>query len=150
MMGITHAMFALLLVLVGHVPNDTFMIWFLLLGALFPDIDTTRSGMGKRLKPLSNILQYMGHRGFLHSLMGMFFSGSLLWILVLILGIQTSLMPFFLGYSSHLFLDALTPKGINILFPLKTKIKGPIRTDSISERILFTLFLLLAVYVVYF
>lgn len=149
MMGLTHAIFSLLMALLyaryGTRP-DLIFITFLMAGTLLPDIDSARSTIGKRAKFISRALEYMaGHRGLLHSLTG--------WIIFAIpvgmLG-TSALVPFTLGYISHLALDSLTPSGVRPFYPLKYRACGSIRTDSLAERLLFLLFLGMAVYLVYF
>ena len=50
----------------------------------------------------------------------------------------------FIGYTSHLLIDAFTKRGIKPLHPLfNFKIKGNTRTNSIVETFLFLLILLL-------
>ncbi len=149
MMGLTHAIFSLLLALMyaryGQRP-DLLFITFLMAGTLLPDIDTAKSTIGKRIRPVSRVLEFIaGHRGLLHSLAG--------WLVFAIpigaLG-TGALLPFTLGYVSHLLLDSLTPTGVQYLYPLKYRIRGSIRTDSLAERLVFLLFLGMALYLVYF
>jgi len=149
MMGLTHAMFSLLVALLyaryGARPDLVF-ITFLMAGTLLPDIDSARSTIGKRVKVLSRALEYIaGHRGLLHSLAGWL----LLAIPVGLFGVK-AVTAFTLGYVSHLALDALTPTGVRLFYPLKYRICGSIRTDSLAEKLFFLLFLGMAVYLVYF
>jgi inner membrane protein len=47
--------------------------------------------------------------------------------------------PFFLGYSSHLFLDAFTPDGIKPFWPfIKKKSTGKIDTGGKVDLAIFT------------
>ncbi len=46
----------------------------------------------------------------------------------------------FIGYLSHLLSDALTVSGVNFLHPVaKFKIRGPVRTGTFFEVIIFFL-----------
>lgn len=149
MMGLTHAMFSILLALIyaryGTRPDLVF-IAFLMAGTLLPDIDSARSTIGKRIKPLSRALELVaGHRGLLHSL-----AGWLIFTIPASIAGMNAALPFTLGYVSHLLLDSLTPTGVRFLYPLEYRVSGDIRTDSLAERLVFTLFLGMAVYLVYF
>lgn len=114
------------------------------LAALLPDIDSPHSRLGRIVRPVSDVLNFaLGHRGFLHSLWGMAFlvaiavftatfwvESALVWCFVLPVAV--------LGYLSHLFLDALTPGGVPLLWPRRGNVSLPlVRTGSLLERLLF-------------
>ncbi len=136
MLFYTHIAFAILLGLyvIDFIPITDITLFFssLIVFTLVPDIDQTKSIIGKRLKPLSGILSFFGHRGFTHSVLFVV-------LVYLILSHFSMLIAFaaVLAILSHLILDALTPKGIMPLYPLKYKIKGPFRTNSIIEKMVF-------------
>lgn len=150
----THILFAIFIGVAGvwygyFEPNIALLVG-LLLGAFLPDIDCVSSKIGRRTRPLSDIIQkLLGHRGATHSLTGLF-------VFVIIIGLISTavargvFMPFFLGYLSHIIIDGLTPRGVYPLYPVKIKIAGPIKTDSWGERAFFTLILFLSLYLFYF
>ena len=114
-------------------PIDAHSTMTAAIGALTPDLDHPRSALGRRLPfislPLSRIF---GHRGFTHSLLAAF----LLFLLLLVLvhtshytsspsmaaagqGMQPLLIPFIIGYLSHILGDSLTPSGVPLFWPRK-------------------------------
>ena len=129
----THLLFALFLSLILHPYFDFKIIPFILilvLSATLPDIDHCKSWIGKKVFPLSYIINFIfGHRKLIHSL---FF--------VLVLSLLINLLygdyyiPFLIGYLSHLFLDSLTRQGINLFYPLKPKANGFIKTNGVIEN----------------
>lgn len=50
-------------------------------------------------------------------------------------------LPFFLGYSFHIFLDSFTPTGIKPFWPLKHKAHGKIVPGGHIDKMLFFVFL---------
>jgi len=120
MMAPTHVTFA---VLVGGQLGASPHYIFLLLGALFPDIDHSQSTLG-RIIPLS---LFVRHRTVTHSFLA--------------LGIALYVNVWFgIGFATHLLLDALNPAGVPILYPYEKRVGiGIIRTGSIRENILFLL-----------
>jgi len=130
------------------------------LGALLPDLDASESHL-KHLKllgttvapftlPAVHLNRTLGHRGLLHSLLG-------LGIVALFIGIPLALfvgplasLALLLGYASHLALDACTKHGIVLLYPRHKRLHllpagFRITTGSIAEEPVFVLLALLAV-----
>lgn len=111
--------------------------------SLLPDLDSPHSKLGRAARPLSDILNFaLGHRGFLHSLLGM----SLILILAALIALfwlppstaLVLLLPAALGYLSHLLLDALTPGGVPLLWPRSGKASLPLlKTGGLFERMVF-------------
>lgn len=140
---LTHITFSLLLLLISaNIANKLGLVIlpiFIITGmiaSLIPDIDHTSSYLGKKIKPLAWILKTaFKHRGFTHSIP----FALIIAILIAQLSIQAAL-GFFIGYLSHLLIDGLTPGGVRILWPLKFKIKGSIKTFSIGDYTLTFLF----------
>lgn len=99
--------------------------------SMLPDIDSTKSFIGNRilLRPLQWIIK---HRGIFHSITFCFFVS---WLIALIYPLLA--FPFFLGYSSHLFLDSITIEGIVPFWPLKYKTEGVITTGGLVEKVTF-------------
>ncbi|MBQ8218328.1 MAG: metal-dependent hydrolase [Bacilli bacterium] len=86
-----------------------------LVGGIFPDIDNPSSYMGKLSAPVSTIIGVINrklgktganHRGILHD--------PLIYLIGVIISYiyLPSLIGFFIGCLSHLFLDMFNPKGI--------------------------------------
>lgn len=89
-----------------------------LIGGIFPDIDNPNSYMGKLSVPVSSFIgkisEFFGkkgvhHRGLLHD-PAVYIAGIVLSYLYI-----PSLVGFFIGCFSHLFLDMLNPSGIPFL-----------------------------------
>ena len=148
MMFKTHLAFALFIGLLIFNYFDLNIYWFfilLLIGAGFADIDMPKSKFGRKIRPLSNILNFIfGHRKFIHS--GLF---------LLIVGYAFYLffgdyyIPFLIGYLSHLVLDSFSKEGINFIYPFRRlEIKGFLKTGSFFEKILFFVFLLLDIFLI--
>jgi inner membrane protein len=93
---------------------------FVLFGALLPDIDTPTSLIGRGCRPLARWLERrVGHRTLTHSLLGL--ALATLPAVPLVLVDWHWLLAFFLGYLSHLLLDAANPPGVPLFYP------GPVR-----------------------
>ena len=150
----THVLFAMFIGVVGvkygYFEANGVLLIGLLLGAFLPDIDTAKSKLGRRVRPVSDFFErFFGHRGVTHSFTG-FFGFVLIIGLVSLAAARQLFLPFFFGYLSHLVMDALNPKGLYPLYPIKFKVSGPIKTDSWGERVFFTLILSAALYLFYF
>lgn len=130
----THLAFAFFLgALAVHFLSFSWLFLFAaLLGSLLPDVDHPRSKLGSFVPFLS---LFFTHRGFFHGIIALFlfpFLASLLF--------PSSFLSqgIFLGYLSHLFLDAATRKGIMPLHPfLSWRVHGPARSGSFFETMLF-------------
>ncbi|RJX17216.1 MAG: metal-dependent hydrolase [Desulforudis sp.] len=112
--------------------------------SLLPDIDSPHSKLGRAVRPLSDILNFaLGHRGFLHSLLGAAIVLALAAFVALFWAssgmVWSLLMPALAaGYLSHLLLDALTPGGVPLLWPRVGRASLPlVRTGSFFERAVF-------------
>lgn len=84
-----------------------------ILGSLFPDIDTSFSYIGRQIKFLSCFLK---HRGIVHTIIGLFIFSIIVFILF-----DKFWLAFSLGYLLHLLADTLTPMGIMWKYPLSKK-----------------------------
>lgn len=114
------------------------LILITLFSALLPDIDHPKSHLNKRFK-ITKIFSFLfRHRGLIHSLLFCLIISGIIYFLK-----KELAFAFLIGFLSHLFLDALTPEGINPLYPLKSKIAGPIKTSSLTESVLFLFLCLL-------
>jgi inner membrane protein len=141
MLAPTHSLFGLFLTLIilAMFGVQSSLHWSILLasmfGAILPDIDITRSTIGKALFFISRPLERkFGHRSITHSLIGWLIGTILfavlmvaaLWLYAVIAHKQASLLNplslrwisgFSLGYFSHLILDMLNPRGVQLLWP---------------------------------
>ncbi len=147
-MSRTHLVFSFLIGLLVinsfDIQNKIIFIAILLIASVIPDIDSYKSKIGKKIKPVSFLINvFLGHRGIFHSV----FLPVLISLLILLLSHEAAI-AFFAGYLSHLVLDSLTPEGVMFLYPFsKRRTKGFIRTGSLVENILFILLLVLCFYI---
>lgn len=117
-------------------------------GSLFPDIDNSQSKLGRRVKPISIILNKLfGHRGFIHSpcnLLLIFAAAAIfmaVWNSFIYLPV---LIGFSIGFITHIILDAITKGGIPFLYPFSKKRYNftVIKTGGIGETLFLGAFLL--------
>ena len=133
--------------------------WYIattILASLLPDIDHTRSIIGKIFLPFSRYLnRRYGHRTITHSLMMLIgLSLFLAYIEATFLHTSTYSKIFFLAYFSHLILDMMTVQGVPLLYPfLRNPCVMPgnpdmrFRTGNIrTETSIFCFFLLSAIF----
>lgn len=135
----------------GH--NPGLLAGVAALGALLPDLDAPQSTvkslrLGKYFQPFwlpaTLLHRAFGHRGLLHSLLGLGGTGLLLALpLGLWLGTPSAL-ALLLGYASHLAGDACTKSGIPLRFPNPVRwhlLPPPWRltTGSQAEEVVFAL-----------
>ncbi len=141
----THVTFGLLIGLLSlnylDVPNKYVYIALICIASALPDIDESNSRIGRKLRPLSTIIEKVfGHRNIFHSifpLIGIFI------IFFYVLDWNVAGIAFLLGYSSHLFTDMFTYMGVGLLYPLyKGRITGFIKTGGIVEHIIFFILIL--------
>ena len=87
-------------------------------GALLPDIDTTTSGIGRWLTPLSHpIERRLGHRTLTHSLLGLAtFAALSSWLLLIN---PQAWLWLLVGIFTHIILDAHNIQGVPLLYPLR-------------------------------
>ncbi len=130
----------------SYMQHKAIFIALVLFATLLPDIDLLNSYIGKRARLLSRIATFFSkHRQFFHSLTCTLLLSFLLFLLSA--GIA---MPFFIGYSMHIFADSFTVEGVRIFWPSKKRAKGRIRTGGLTERILFFAFIFMDIlYLVY-
>lgn len=91
-------------------------------GALLPDIDNPTSRVGRRIKPVSYLInKVFGHRGFTHApfcLLLLLLASSFLLHLPYYFYISSG---FAIGYLGHIYLDMFTTGGVPLLFPFSKK-----------------------------
>lgn len=104
------------------------IVLLIIAGALLPDIDSEKTRQGKLFLPLA---RFFRHRGFLHTPL----CGLLLSLAIYFISNDELIgLAFFLGYSIHLLLDLMNPKGIKLLYPLSNlTVRGKIKSGSKTE-----------------
>jgi len=139
-----------------NILQDYRLLPVILIGCLLPDIDHTKSLIGRLFLPISRPLnRKYGHRTITHSLV------AIIGLTALISAFQGAFFPdmkvaqvFCLAYGSHLLLDMVTVQGIPLFYPFKKNscvLPGNpqmrIRTNSIRhETIAMCLFVVSAVF----
>lgn len=130
----THLLFALLIsLLTFNYSNINPLIYILIFvfTASLPDIDHNKSKIGRKLFFISFFINWIfGHRKLIHSVV---FATILALIIRFTLGLYW--IPFYLGYLSHILLDALTKQGVYLFYPSSFKIHGFIKTNGIIEKL---------------
>jgi membrane-bound metal-dependent hydrolase YbcI (DUF457 family) len=138
MIGFTHFGFGLL---IGISFSSKYAPILSGLGSVLPDVDSKNSMINKLIHSYSNN-RYLKHRGIMHSL-----TVPLIIYLVYFAFLRNNLiLPFIVGYISHLFLDMLTPLGVPLLAPFANKhfkISTGIKTATLWDYVLGTMFYLL-------
>ena len=143
----THIVFSFLIgILFIHILNTENQILFMILvlfGSMLPDIDSLNSKISNKIPILPKILSlFVKHRGIFHSI---FMAVIISYALYFFTGYFSG---FLIGYLSHLIADAMTLSGIAFLYPFsKKRIRGFIKTGSISENLMFLGFLAGIVYI---
>jgi len=125
-----------ILLFLPFVSSYYIFIPFALIATLLPDIDTGFSTMGK-MKAGRMIQFFVRHRGVFHS-----FTFCIIVSVILAAFIPILALPFFLGYSLHLFVDSFTPEGIKPFWPWSKSSSWRLRTGSTIETTLFLSFLI--------
>ncbi len=147
MMYYTHLAFGFLVSLLTtdffDIENKLLFILIAIFFSIFPDIDERKSKIGKRYKLTSRVINFLfGHRGFFHSI----YIPLILYFIFYNINNEIGI-AILSGYFSHLFMDSITKHGIRPLYPLiSIKINGFIKTNSLSEKILFLVIILLILY----
>jgi len=129
MLGRTHlaiGIFAILL-FVPQVTHKASFVIVALIATMLPDADSAFSTIGRR-KTLRPVQMFVKHRGLFHS-----FTFLILITFFFVLFLPIVALPFFLGYSLHIFADSFTIEGIRPFYPHKKSVSGRIRTGSRFE-----------------
>jgi len=150
MMYYTHLALGLLASLLTfnflNIENKILFVAIALFFSLFPDIDESRSKIGRKNKLISKIINFFfGHRGFIHTI----YVPLIIFVLFNLINVEFAYATL-IGYFSHLFGDALTKAGIRPLYPLlNIRINGFLKTGSFSEKLIFLTFLAFSGYIVF-
>lgn len=134
------------LILLNHVDEKIAFIIIALIFTAVPDIDSTKSKLGRKTFPLSWLIQKIfGHRGFFHSLWI-----PLIFIILHLIFKFPNWLTYgaVLGYTSHLIADFFTNSSVYLFYPFQFKIKGPIKTSSIIEYTIFLIFSFVDIYLI--
>ena len=99
-------------------------------GALLPDLDAAQSkasnlslgGVAPLALPALVLHRAFGHRGLLHSALGLLLFGLLVCLPLAFWGGAGPSLALWLGYGSHLAADACTRTGIPLLYPLRWRL----------------------------
>lgn len=105
--------------------------------SVLPDLDTSKSFVGRRLPIISRLLL---HRGFTHSLVCL----AILYTLILhFLNAKIALYASF-GWGSHIVLDMFNPTGVQLFWPCKKFISlGNIITGGFYELLIVAIVLII-------
>ena len=137
MRGTTHLAGGMALgLLCGVAKADPLAIVALEVGSLLPDIDNPQSMLGHYV-PL--IGRFCTHRGFTHSLLFQVIVGMVLAVFTVTNPSYTWLWWVEVGIISHVFLDLMNRKRVQLLFPLQGGVTLPypnIRMGTWQEVIL--------------
>lgn len=125
-----------ILFLLPIINNKLIFVFVVLFVTLLPDIDIATSYLGRK-KIFRPLQWFVSHRGVIHSLTLCVIVSFLLAYFIPVLA-----LPFFLGYSLHLFGDSLTSEGIRPFWPLKKEVHGAIRVGGKVEETIFIMFLI--------
>jgi inner membrane protein len=103
---------------------NIFSDWVLLLltifASLLPDIDHTRSTVGKAFYPVAKwIDKRYGHRTITHSLPFFLVISGFIYLLEFHTSLENIFLTFFFAFLSHLLLDMMTIQGIPLFYPFK-------------------------------
>lgn len=139
-----------------NILQDYRLIPIILVASLLPDIDHTKSIVGKMFFPIARAInRKYGHRTITHSLI------VLIGLTAVISGFQSAYFPsikaaqvFGLAYGSHIVFDMMTVQGVPLFYPFK---KNPcvlpgnpemrLRTNSIrQETMVFCFFMVSAIF----
>ena len=113
-------------------------------GAILPDLDCSRSTVGRIFFPVSMVLErWLGHRGAFHSFW--------LWSIVLLFGlIYRPILFVSAGCFIHIFSDCATVSGVRAMTPFSNKVfvflkrEWRVKTGSNSEMAIMLIFGIIA------
>ena len=147
MMFKTHLVFGIFiaLLLIG-LEKWYYVGLFVLSGALIPDVDFSKSKIGRKFGFVSEFIEFLfGHRKLFHSV---FFALFLSLVILYFWNLNYGAL-FFSGYLGHLVVDGLTKEGIMMFHPLRYKIKGLMKSGGILEFLFFLIFVVFDVFLVW-
>lgn len=154
MTGKTHASCGLLigLCMTTYYKQDIFtsttIITLAVIASIFPDICHTKSKIGNKIPIISFFVKLLfGHRTFTHSLL---FVGLISGGLIFIDAPIHYMLAIIFGVLSHILLDMLTHRGVQLWYPISKQVRLPIhfKTGGLVDASFSTAFVLTSVYVV--
>jgi len=131
----THLAIAIFFVFLLNLEKDFLFVFVVVISTFIPDIDSRFSKLGKR-KIFRSLQFFAGHRKIFHSFLFL----ALISVPIFFIS-KIIFYGFIFGYGIHLFVDCFSVIGIKPFYPFEWKIKGFVRTGSLSETILFYGFL---------
>ena len=125
---------AVALYFANRVTKPWIFMLVVVIASLLPDIDSGFSYLGR--KPVFTPVQMATkHRGIVHSYtMCIFFS------ILIAFFYPVFALPFFIGYSFHLFADSFTPQGIRPFWPFKATSNGSVTVGGKVDKAIFYTF----------
>ena len=147
MMFKTHLMFSLLIALLIFKYfnlNPLIFILILVLAGSLPDIDHSKSKIGRKLFFISFFVNLIfGHRKLIHSVI---FATALSFLIRIFFGEYW--IPFYIGYLSHLLLDILTKQGLYPFYPSNFKLNGFIKTNGLIEKLFLSILIISNIFLI--
>jgi inner membrane protein len=127
-----------------------------ILACLIPDIDHTKSTVGKIVFPLAKLInKRFGHRTITHTLIALFVSTTVVGLLESAFKLDDNYSKLWLfGFLSHLIFDMMTVQGVPLFFPfyknpcvLPANPDARFRTGNLrTETMIFSFFLLSGIF----
>ena len=139
----THMAIAVFFILlfVNSVSSKLVFIFIMLIATLIPDLDSGFSTIGN--SRVARIFQiFVTHRGVFHS-----FTFCIIVSILLAAFVPVLALPFFFGYSLHLFSDSFTREGIKPFWPWSKTSSWLFRTGGLFETNLLIVFTILDILV---
>lgn len=112
-----------------YVNNKLIFFPVVMIASLIPDIDSLIAP--KKDYKILRALKSKSYKDFMHS-----YTLCIILSLLLAFFYPILALPFFIGYSFHLFFDSLTVPGTTPFWPLKIKSKGFIVPGGKTEKII--------------
>ncbi len=139
----THLIIGLFVALffLPYIRNKTIFFPVVLISSLIPDLDTIL--FPQKDYRLLKMLKKESYKNFMHS-----YTFCILLSAVLAFFYPVLALPFFLGYSFHLFFDSITVNGIAPFWPFRVKTKGFIVPGGMVEKTIKVILLFLSVLLV--
>jgi len=134
----THiALTALIVILfLPHISDPVLFSFVAIMATILPDVDNAFSSAGTSI--FARILQFfVRHRGIVHSL-----TLCILLSVILTFVWPVVSLPFFLGFSFHIFLDSFTKEGVTPFWPYRKMSSWHFKTGGRMETSLFVILVL--------
>ncbi len=127
--------------------SDLGFFLMMMLGALLPDIDEEKSIINRWSGIVGQVVgKIFPHRGFLHSLLFFF----ILYVLCAYFWNYQYGIALLLGYLAHILADGISLRGVRVFYPLRFKIKGPMKVGGPLEKMITVLLFLVIIKLIWF